>query len=529
MTTLRNPPAKAGRIVSLTYHEITADARVLKEARALKAAGYDVHILCDRPDGFPEQDEIDGILITRFRCFGMQGVATAAFHEMSFLRQSKETVAGRYLPYAKACENMGEFRTWLEDRFGRDAFERMQSSYYKMHRGRRRMARQLSYLWLKLLLRLGAIGLPPGSSFAKTRSLHRKLRHALRDLKAYKHELYQAQSVVYWSNCRALGPDEAVLAVHAHDIYCLPAGVMLARRYGVPLVYDAHEYEPARPTKMSASASQLPEYIENDCFPHVARMITVSESIGELYAGRYDGPRPVIVMNAPEIEPGETKGGVHVRAGLKTVREQMELPGDVPLVVFTGGIQRSHRGMDKVLEALVHMPGVFLANLGPRHSANDEWFMDIARKLGVDARVRLLPPVDARDVPAAISTADVAVCPLQDVSLNHRFAMPNKLFEAAFAQVPICVSDLPEMRSFVETLGTGRAMDQTDPERIAEALLDVIEHRENYRLTPQMLQKLDELYSWPVQAEKLVALYAELLSDAATSRSTMRSAASPLP
>ena len=506
----RSDSAK-GRIISLTYHEITQDPRVLKEARALRAAGHDVEILCDWPADLPEKDAIDGIAITRFRCFGMDDVTTAAFHEMTFLDRSRDVLARRYLPYAEACEIIRKLRPWLEEQFGPQVFKRMESSWYKRHKGRQRLVRRLSYLWLSFRLRFAIVHRPEGSSLGVARSLRRKLKQAHQALKATQRELFQAQSVVFWSNLRVLDIPGPVAAVHAHDIYCLPAGVMLAQRFGVPLVYDAHEYEPARATKIDSEATDLPLHIEDDCFPHVDRMITVSDGIGDLYAKRYPGPRPTIVMNAPEIMEAGLADTVRLRPGFRTVRDRVGLPEDVPLVIFTGGIQREHRGMDKVLEALVHMPGVHLANMGPRHSANDDWFLALARRLGVADRVTLLDPVDARDVPAAISTATIAVCPIQDASLSYRFSLPNKLFEAAFAGLPVCVSDLPEMRRFVETLGIGRAMDQTDPRVIAEALLDVIGNRAAYRPTPEAAAKLEAIYSWPAQAAKLVSLYEDLL------------------
>jgi len=149
--------------------------------------------------------------------------------------------------------------------------------------------------------------------------------------------------------------------------------------------------------------------------------------------------------------------------------------------------------------------------MGSRHPGDDQWCLGLARKLDLEHRVHLLPPVDARDVPFAISTANVAVVPIQDASLSYRFCMPNKLFEAAFARIPICVSDLPEMRRFVATLGIGRAMDQTDPKAIAAALREVIENRDTYSLTSEAERKLINIYSWQRQAEKLVALYTDLI------------------
>ena len=103
---------------------------------------------------------------------------------------------------------------------------------------------------------------------------------------------------------------------------------------------------------------------------------------------------------------------------------------------------------------------------------------------------------------------------MQDSSLNHRLAMPNKLFEAAFAHVPLCVADLPELRRFVETLGNGRVMDQTDSRAIANALQEVITNRSAYLLDADGRKKLVDTYSWQKQSKKLMQLYAGLIGSA---------------
>ncbi|WP_319545864.1 glycosyltransferase [Ruegeria conchae] len=507
-------PNRSGKIISLTYHEITQDARVLKQARVLRNAGYDVNVYCDWPEGLPEHDEIDGVKITRFECYSSKNARADILDKLTFLNRSKDEIRKRYLPFAKSVEALETLIPSIEEKFGAGAIEKAQSSYFKTADGAERRRRFVEYLSLKMRIKLFEKSLPFASINPETGKKSRKVTDMRKNYRAWRKKLYQAQSIHYCSNFPEIESDDGIVAIHAHDIYCLPCGVMLSQRLKVPLIYDAHEYEPARATKMDEQAPELPEWIEDDCFPYVTRMITVSDGFGELYEKRFAGPPPTIVMNAPEVEASTLTKPVQLREDFRTVREQANVGDDVPLIVFTGGIQRTHRGVDKVLEAMVHLPEAHLVSLGPRHVTNDAWFESVAKQLGVSDRVSLLPPVDARDVPAAISTAHVSVCPFQDVSLNHRLAMPNKLFEAAFARIPICVSDLPEMRRFVETLGIGRAMDQTDPKAIAATLQEVFDNRDAYLMTPEAENRLVNHYSWQRQAEKLLALYDEVLSPA---------------
>lgn len=504
----------SGQIISLTYHEISKDPRVLKQARALQSAGYDVHVFCDWPNELPQHESIDGVRITRFQWNSPQKVTTAFFHDQDYFVHARDELAKRFLPFAEACECLWPVLPYLEQRLGPNLLRRSRASYYKEKTGHERRRRMFEYLYLILRLKLIRVpmALSSGGGGVKEKAVTRRtLRDCPSAYRLLRRSLFQAEALVFAANFPDLDPEEKVAAVHAHDIYCLPAGVMLARNLGVPLVYDAHEYEPARATKMDTGCPELPELIENDCFPFVNRLITVSDGIGDLYAERYQGPRPTIVMNAPEVDVGALRNGAPVRPGLKAVREQVGLAPDVPLVVYTGGTQREKRGVDKVLEALTYLPGVHFAVLGPRHENDDRWLMRLANSLGVANRVTLLPPVDARDVPAAISSADVSFCLFQDVSLNHRLAMPNKLFEAAFGRIPIVVSNLPEMRRFVERLGIGLAADQEDPRAIAAAFKIIFEKKSDYKMTSESKKVLADIYSWEAQTRKLLSLYQEMI------------------
>jgi glycosyltransferase involved in cell wall biosynthesis len=501
--------AKRPTVISLCYHEITADPRVMKEAQALQAGGYDVHVFCDWPDGRPEYEEIDGLKITRFKVYSSGNISATDLDLFPFLQRSRAALTHRFLPYAEAAESLRAYKPMLEERFGPDVLARTQSSYYKSVSGAERSRRYRAFLRLSLgIYVMGFLGmLRPGHKPPGRLPLWKAMWQRSRSRKSQ----FQAEAVLLAANLTRIAECPKAAAVHAHDIYCLIAGAWLSRKLGVPLVYDAHEYEPGRATKTDQGEENLAALIEEDCFGDVARMVTVSEGIADLYSARFPGPRPALVMNAPAFRARDGAVGPDLPPGLTGLRALARLDTDTPLMVFTGGAQRSNRGLDKVLEAMRDLPGYHFANLGPRDELFDGWLMKRAEQNRVAERIHLLPPVPARDVPATIASADMAVIPIQDVSLSYRHAMPNKLFEAAYAGLPICVSDLPDMRSFVEEFGIGRAMNQTDPTNIAAVLRDVMENRARYMPTPEVYARMVRDYGWQTQADRLCAVFDDLL------------------
>lgn len=484
-----------GSVLSLGFQEGTQDARVMKQARALAEAGYDVHLFCDWLKGFPQTELVDGVLVSRFACFDHSEANIETLNSLDFLREALPFVQEKYGPFIKSCES----RRWVEENFGLGFFK----SFYKQARGFTRIKRKAQYIFNRRLLSFWAL--------FETDLKELKLKLADADAgQAMVLEMDQCRAILYLDNLLRQRIECKPDIIHAHDIYTLVAGVALARKFGAKLVYDAHEYEPCRfAYDDTDDRAQLPMTLENDCFPYVNALVTVSKSILKLYEKRFFNHASVVIANAPEIgEPLDRLPGSQDNI---SIRKRTLLGDNDKIIVFTGMVQREGRGVDKVIQALEYLSGYYLAVMGPRQEKDDSWLLSAAKSSGVSDRIFLLDPVNARDVPVAIESCNAAVVPFQAEGLNHSLAMPNKLFEAAFAGVPLCVSDLPEMRGFVESLGIGRVMDQADPQSIAEAILEVCENPERYAPSQEIRKRLQQEYSWAAQKKKLLALYNEVL------------------
>lgn len=303
-----------------------------------------------------------------------------------------------------------------------------------------------------------------------------------------------------------LGPPRVV---HAHDIFTLVAGVVLADRYGAKLVYDAHEYEPQRTPVLSPDECGIIELLEDRTLAGAAGIQTVSESIAGLYRQRFPHLHINLAMNCPAL--GAASGEV---PGL---RASLGLGPDVPLAVFVGLPELEGRGLGIVLQAMGHLPELHLAVIGPRWKQQDAELVAAVRDAGLEMRVHLLDPVAPGDVILAIRDADFSVCLMQDTSLNHRFALPNKLFESLLAGVPVLVADLPDMGGLVRRLGAGLVVDQTDVEAVVRAMRQVLANREAYVPTGQGRAAVEAACSWEGQEAALLAFYESVLAGAPAS------------
>jgi glycosyltransferase involved in cell wall biosynthesis len=100
------------------------------------------------------------------------------------------------------------------------------------------------------------------------------------------------------------------------------------------------------------------------------------------------------------------------------------------------------------------------------------------------------------------SQGDVAVIPIRDVCLSYRYCMPNKLFEAAFAGLPIVASNLPDMERFIIANDLGLVF-ETDS---VESLIEAINEIENSNFREKVLSKIDSIRNTNCFEKEVVAL-----------------------
>jgi glycosyltransferase involved in cell wall biosynthesis len=112
-----------------------------------------------------------------------------------------------------------------------------------------------------------------------------------------------------------------------------------------------------------------------------------------------------------------------------------------------------------------------------------------------------------------VSGADCSVVAIQNVCLSYYFCLPNKLFESVLAGLPIAAANLLELRRFVEDIGVGVVMDETDPKDIARAIGELLANREKYRPTAEKVRDISRRYGWPVQERRLLELYRRIAAD----------------
>ena len=290
--------------------------------------------------------------------------------------------------------------------------------------------------------------------------------------------------------------------VHCHDYMVLPAAWLVSMASRSAVVYDAHELESER-NGMSARESQLCIKIERWCWRRVSLLVSVSPSILKWYSDNLGPKRSVLVLNSPVLPtpaPGEVARERRAFGELGYFHRRFGIPAGTPVFIYVGLMVRG-RGIEPVLEVF-RRPGL----------RSHVVFMGYGDTVGVAdhaerfSNIHLHPAVPHDQVVQFVREADCGICLIEDVSLSDRLCLPNKLFEYAFAGVPVLASRLPEIARVVGEYRLGICCDND-----ADSIEAAVRKMECNGSEPPA-GDLTEL-SWETQAMRLQAAYRALLAE----------------
>lgn len=274
--------------------------------------------------------------------------------------------------------------------------------------------------------------------------------------------------------------------LHAHDFTALELGERLARERGVPLVYDSHEFWSGRDRHGRPTPWQhwQEKRRERRLGGTAAEVITVGPDLADLLRRHFGWTNVTVVRNTFPLPV------------------DVSPPPAVPRAAVYAGRIGPGRDLETVVSAAAALAPLRTVLVGPA----DGGYLTALPTEGVDVLAAL--PLD--DAAALLRDSGIALVTLDDKWLNNRIGMPNKLFMAVRAGVPVVASDLPALRRVVVEHGLGRLYRPGDVTSLVAAVREV---QESYaELTAAVARARDEL-SWERDAVVLLEVYSRLAGE----------------
>ena len=284
----------------------------------------------------------------------------------------------------------------------------------------------------------------------------------------------------------------------SNDLDTLLPNFLNSRLFGIPLVYDSHEYFCGVPEIQGRWVKRVWQAVESAIFPKLPYVWTVNESIADLYEQDY-GNRPRVFRN---ISPAPD----HM---VWRSRKELGLPEDVKIAINQGSGMNVDRGLEEALEAISTMEGWLLLLVGSgdaipalKKRVEEECWQE---------KVRFIGRVTYAELLSYTACADVGLSLDKDTNINYRYSLPNKLFDYIHCGVPVVTSKVVEVARVVEGYGVGKTVHPEDIDALRAAIFEVGKDKGTWE---EALSKASEECTWEQEGAPLKTFYAALLSDA---------------
>ncbi len=280
----------------------------------------------------------------------------------------------------------------------------------------------------------------------------------------------------------------------SNDLDTLLAGFLASKLKNVKLVYDSHEYFTEVPELIARPfVRSVWMHIEKWIFPKLKSVMTVNDSIAEIYTAKYT-VQVKTVRNLPLLPDLSLA---------QEDKQKWNIPSNAKVFLFQGAGINIDRGAEEAVAAIEKVEGAVLLFIGSGDII--EQLKIKVKKSNMEQKVVFVPKQPFRELIRFTKMADFGLTLDKDTNLNYRFSLPNKIFDYIQAGLPILATDLPEVKKVIQQYNIGRIVSSSDPLILAQAMKEMTQ--ENLDQWKKNLNLAAKELCWENEQHKLLELF----------------------
>lgn len=283
--------------------------------------------------------------------------------------------------------------------------------------------------------------------------------------------------------------------LQCNDLNTLPIAFVVKGFYNknIKIVYDAHEYE-TETNGLSGVSKSITKILEKFFMQYVDKTITVSDGIADEYVKLYNIEKPSLVLNTPLFKEVEKKD---------IFRETFGIKKNQTIFLYQGSLGRG-RGIEVILDTFKELDtSKVIVFMG--YGQLEELLIKESKKYKNIYFHKAVTPDILLDY---TSSTDFGIATIEDTCLSYHYCLPNKMFEYIMAEIPVIVSNLPEMKKIVEEDNLGIVAENNTIQGLKEAMKAT--ETLDMQIIKDNLKKAKKTYSWQEQEKVLIETYREI-------------------
>lgn len=272
----------------------------------------------------------------------------------------------------------------------------------------------------------------------------------------------------------------------SNDLDTLLPNYLVSRLQSKKIIFDSHELFSEVPELVNRPfVKKTWLKLENSLLPRLQNSYTVCQSIADYYQDKY-GTQFKVIKNLPLK---------------KTVKQgKFSFNTENKKVILYQGAVNLGRGLELMIKSMPLLPNCMLIIIGSGDVLDDLKKLTEAKEL--NDQVKFLGRIDPKSLNTITPLADVGISIEEDLGLNYRFALPNKIFDYIQAERPILVSNLPEMKAVIENHKVGEVLYNRTSKDLAKSIKLIL--KSDYS---KSLAIAKERLIWENQEEELLNIF----------------------
>jgi len=276
----------------------------------------------------------------------------------------------------------------------------------------------------------------------------------------------------------------------SNDLDTLLPNYLVSFLQGKKIVYDSHELFPEIPELIHKPfVKKCWSNLESWIFPKLKNTYTVCNSIASYYQSKYKIDFKTIINLPKEKENQVGQFPFNYK--------------DQKIILYQGAVNLG-RGLELMINTMPFLENMLLVIIGDGDILNN--LKQQVKHNNLTHKIHFLGKISPEKLHKLTPLADLGISVEEDLGLNYRFALPNKIFDYIQAKVPILVSDLPEMKKIAINYNVGEIVKSRNPTELAKQIIKLLE--KDFSKELKIAKK--ELV-WENQEEKLLTIYKNLI------------------
>ena len=293
-----------------------------------------------------------------------------------------------------------------------------------------------------------------------------------------------------------------------NDLDVMPATLLIARLKKKPLVYDSHEYFlgmaglDKKPYRLS-----IWKFIETRVFSYLRYMYTVSESISNLYRRDYL-KKFYVVRNLPLLHPVTPDLTPEEKNWLESI--DRKIPENKKLLIFQGAGINESRGAEELVYSMLFLDAADFHLLIIGGGDVFEKLKKIIYQNQLAEKITLISKVPFAILEHFTRRAHLGLSIDKPAVLNHKYSLPNKLFEYLHAGVPVLASRLIEQERIINEYEVGGFIENHHPEHIAQKIKEIFGDPGLLSRWKQNTLRVREELNWEKESKILTDIFKQV-------------------